>query len=68
MHSAISFLIIFSVIAFITGSAFGALVLFVISIHRTRRTSLFEANRQQRGATSRSVLITTRIDRKDNRE
>ncbi len=40
MPSATTFLVIFSVIVFISGSAFGALVLFSVSIHRTRRASL----------------------------
>jgi hypothetical protein len=66
MPSATSAFVIFSVVVFISGSAFGALVLFIISIHRTGRTSLFEASGQQRGATSRSVLVRTRTDRKDN--
>lgn len=35
---------------------------------RTGRASLFEASGQQRGATSRSVLVRTRTDRKDNGE
>ena len=68
MLSGTTFLAIFCVIVFITGSAFGALVLFVISIHRTPRASLFEVNGQQRGAVSRSVLVTTRIDREDDGE
>jgi hypothetical protein len=68
MDSAATFLAIFCVIVFISGSAAGALVPFVISIHRTERTSLFEANGQQRGATARSVLVTTRTDREDDGE
>ena len=62
MHSANAVLVIFSLVLFISGSAFGALALFAISIHRTRRASLFEVSGQQRGATSRSVLVRTRID------
>lgn len=65
MPSASAILVILSVIVFITGSAFGALVLFIISIHRTRRGSLFEASGRQPGATSRSVLVTARTDRKE---
>jgi len=37
MPSAVSFLAIFSAIAFISGAAFGPLVLFAISIHRNAR-------------------------------
>jgi hypothetical protein len=66
MPPTTSLLVVFSVIVFISGFASGALVLFVISIHRTRHASLFEASRQQRGAISRSVLITTRAGRKED--
>jgi archaellum component FlaG (FlaF/FlaG flagellin family) len=55
MDSGAAFLAIFCVIIFITGSVAGALALFVISIHRTGRTSLFEASGQQRGSTARSM-------------
>jgi hypothetical protein len=68
MPSTTSLLAVFSVIVFIGGFAFGALVLFVISIHRNRRASLFEPSTRQRGAISRSVLVTTRAGRKDNGE
>jgi hypothetical protein len=63
--SAASVLVIFSVIVFITGSAFGALVLFTVSLHRTRRSSLFKASGDERGATSRSLLLSARNDRKE---
>ena len=65
MPSAISFLTAFSVVAFLAGSAFGALVLFTASIHRDRRASLFKDSGQRRGAISRSVLVTTRTSRKE---
>ena len=68
MPSATAVLVILSVVLFITGSAFGALVLFTISIHRNGRTSLFDVDTQQRGATSRSVLVSTRTDRKEARQ
>ena len=68
MPSTTSLLVVFSVIVFISGFAFGALMLFAISIHRTRHASLFEASRQQRGAISRSVLVTTRAVRKESGE
>ena len=64
--SEMTFGSIFSAIVFIGGFAFGALMLFAISIHRTGRASLFEIDGQQRGAISRSVLVTTRIDSKEN--
>jgi hypothetical protein len=65
MPSATSIFAIFSAVIFITGAAFGALVLFSISIHRTRHAPLSELRGQQRGATSRSVLVTTRPGRKE---
>jgi hypothetical protein len=60
----ISFLAIFAIIVFLGGSAFGALVLFVISIHRTNRAPL-SGIRGTRGAVSRSVLTTTRAGRRE---
>ena len=68
MPSASAFLVIFSVVIFITGSALGALVLLVISIRRTRRASLFDVSGEQPGATSRSVLVCTRLNRKGTGE
>ncbi len=68
MPSATTFLVISSVIVFISGFALGALVLFSVSIHRTRRASLFEVSGQQPGSTSRSVLVTTRTGRKEGGE
>ena len=68
MPSTTSLFAILSVIVFIGGAAFGALVLFTISIHRTRHASLFEASMQHRGAISRSVLITTRTGRNEDGE
>jgi hypothetical protein len=62
MPSAASVLVIFCVIVFITGSAFGALVLFTISLHRTRRASLFEVGGDEHGATSRGLLLSARKD------
>jgi hypothetical protein len=66
MPSTTPLLAVFSVLIFISGSAFGALALFVISIHRTRHASLFEASAQERGAISRSVLVTTRTGRAED--
>ena len=63
MPSAISFLTAFSVVVFLAGSAFGALVLLTASIHRDRRASLFHGSGQRRGSISRGVLVTTRTSR-----
>jgi hypothetical protein len=65
MPSALSFFVAYSVIVFVSGAAFGALLLFVVSLHRSGRTSLFEVNEHGRGATSRSVLIATRGGRRE---
>lgn len=58
----ISFLAIAAIIVFLGGSAFGALVLFVVSIHRTSRAPLSDI-RSTRGAVSRGMLTTTRAGR-----
>jgi len=66
MPSEMTFCTIFSIVAFIGGFAFGALTMFSVSLHRTHRASLFEVSGQRRGALSRSVLVTTRANRKEN--
>jgi hypothetical protein len=68
MHSETAFLAIFCGIVFITGAASGALVQFAISLHRTRRASLFEADGRQRGGFARSLLVTTRTDPREGGE
>jgi hypothetical protein len=66
MPSTTSLLVICSAIAFTSGAVFGALALFAISIRRNGRASLFDASAQQRGAISRSVLVTTRTGHKES--
>jgi hypothetical protein len=68
MHSETALIAIFCGVVFITGAASGALVLFVISIHRARRASLFEADGRQRGGFARSLLVTTRTDPRESGE
>ncbi len=68
MPSATTIFVIFCVIAFIGGSAFGALVLFCVSINRTRRASLFEVSGEQQGAASRRLLVSTRAGRREGGE
>jgi hypothetical protein len=63
--SAISSPTALSVVAFLAGSAFGALALFTASIHRDRRVPLFRDRGQRRGAISRSVLVATRTSREE---
>jgi hypothetical protein len=58
MHSETALIAIFCGIVFITGAASGALVLFAISLHRTRRASLFEADGQHRGGTHTAARRT----------
>jgi hypothetical protein len=62
--SPMAFLAVFAIIVFLVGCALGALVIFVVSIHRAgSRTPIYEIGTQQRGAISRGVLMTTRTDR-----
>jgi hypothetical protein len=58
--SAVSLFTVVSVIIFLSGSAFGALVLFAISIHRTKHRPLSGIHGERAGTVSRSVLTTTR--------
>jgi hypothetical protein len=65
---AASLIAISSVISFLSGSAFGALAVFVISIHRTRHAPLSELRREQAGALARSALTATRAASKGKGE
>lgn len=67
MISAISLYAAFTIVVFLGGCAFGALVLFVVSIHRAgRRTPIYQIGTHKRGSVSRCVLMTTRTNRKEN--
>jgi hypothetical protein len=64
-----AFFAVFAIIVFLAGCAMGALLIFVVSIHRAgSRTPIYEVGTHERGGISRGVLITTRIDRKEDSE
>jgi hypothetical protein len=60
MMSADSLIAVFTIVLFLGGALFGALVLFAVSIHRTRHAPLSQMGSQRRGALSRRLLTTTR--------
>jgi hypothetical protein len=67
MSSAMSLFAVFSIIVFLGGCAFGALALFVVSIHHAGyRTPIYEIGTHKRGSVSRCVLMTTRIKHEEN--
>lgn len=69
MISPMAFFAVFAVIVFLGGCALGALVIFVVSIHRAgSRTPIYQIGIQERGGISRGVLMTTRIDRGEDGE
>jgi len=54
---------VFSLIAvFLAGAVFGALLVFVVSIHRTSRAPLSESRGHRAGSVSRRVLAGIRTD------
>jgi hypothetical protein len=63
-----SLIAVSSVISFLAGSAFGALAVFAISIHRTRHAPLSEFRRERAGALARSALTMTRAASKGKGE
>ncbi len=52
MTSAFSLIAILAIVAFLAGAAFGGLLVFVISIHRTSRVPLSESHGQRAGSVS----------------
>ena len=63
MTSALSLITILAGVAFLAGAAFGGLLIFVISIHRTSRVPLSESHDQLPGSISRHVLAGIRRDK-----
>jgi hypothetical protein len=61
MVSALSVIVIVSVIVFLGGVAFGMLVLFIVSIHRTSHGTLSEVHGEHAGSISRRVLTRGRV-------
>jgi hypothetical protein len=66
MIPATSFIAVSSVISFLSGSAFGALAVFAISIHRTRHAPLSELRQERAGALARGTLTATRAGSRGN--
>lgn len=62
MTSALSIIGVLSIVAFLGGVAFGLLLLFIISIHRTRHAPLSKIHGQRAGSLSRRVLIGVRTN------
>lgn len=56
----ISVLAVLVVVVFLGGALSGALILFAVSIHRTRHAPLSQMGSQRRGSVSRRLLTTTR--------
>jgi uncharacterized membrane protein len=55
-----SVIAVLAAVVFLGGALLGALVLFAVSIHRTRHAPLSQMGSQRRGAVSRRLLTTTR--------
>ena len=64
MISMPSIIAAFAIVVFIGGAACGMLVLFIISIHRTRRAPLSGTHSEHAGSVSRRVLTGGRVTRK----
>ncbi len=62
MIPALSVIAIFGIIVFLSGAAFGAFILLIISMRRTARAPLSEAHGERGGALSRRVLVGARTD------
>jgi hypothetical protein len=63
MISALSLIAVFTIVVFLAGTAFGVLLVFIISIHRTSRAPLSESHGRRAGAISRRVLTGIRNDK-----
>jgi hypothetical protein len=64
MSSTLSIIAVLSIVVFLAGIAFGMLALFIISIHRTRRTPLSGIHNEHPGSVSRRVLTGGRTTRR----
>jgi hypothetical protein len=62
MSFAVSVIAILSIVVFLGGAVSGMFVLFVVSIHRTRRVPLSEVHGEERGCVSRGVLAGGRVN------
>jgi hypothetical protein len=62
MIYTLSVIAVFGIMVFLSGAAFGAFILIVVSMHRTARAPLSDTHRERAGAISRRVLVGTRTD------
>jgi hypothetical protein len=60
MITALSVIAVFGIMVFLSGTAFGIFILLIISMRRTTRAPLSEAQGERAGAISRRVLVGTR--------
>jgi hypothetical protein len=60
MIPALSVIAVFGIIVFLSGAAFGAFVLLLVSMRRTSRAPLSQAHRERAGVISRRMLVATR--------
>jgi hypothetical protein len=60
MISTPSLIAVAGIIIFLSGVAFGAFILLIISMRRTARVPLSEVHEKRAGAISRSVLVGAR--------
>lgn len=60
MITALSVIAVFGIIVFLSGAAFGAFILLIISMRRTPQGFLSEAHGERSGALSRRVLVGSR--------
>ena len=60
MITALSIVAVFGIIVFLSGAAFGILILFVISMRRTPRAPLSQVQDEPTGGLARRVLTGSR--------
>jgi hypothetical protein len=63
MTSALPLIAVLVIVVFLAGTAIGALLVFIISIHRTSRAPLSESHGQRAGTISRRFLAGIRNDK-----
>ncbi len=63
MTSALPLIAVLAIVVFLAGTAIGALLVFIISIHRTSRAPLSESHGQRAGKISRRLLTGIRDDK-----
>ena len=68
MISALSVIVIFGIIIFLSGALSGVFILLVISLHKTSRGPLSETHGERAGATSRRMLVGARTSGREIEE